>query len=207
VEIDASRFPRTAAYVAALPGGLDSFPECRVIGDAVENLVAALAGLKDAVGVPPVIRQILRGSAVPAWCSEVHSNAMLHLLRDAVHPGDDEFLRWAYDDSRLVFKRPAYRVLMAVLSPSLVVLGAANRWSTFHQGTRLTAHRTAVEGNGRMGTRATLTYPSHLFSTLVLRRQQQAFLAAIDAAGAKQATVALEERGPSEAMFVASWAG
>jgi hypothetical protein len=202
--MDVVAFPSAAGYLNTLPRGIDSFPECRVTADSFEFVRSDLVASGLPSGLPPPIAAFLDGNRHDKWLSEVVANAAMLMLRDRVSGSDEGFLKWAYDDSRRVFSKPIYRMLMAVMSPSLVVIGAAKRWSAFHQGTALSINP-IVSVAGRAGTQAKLTFPPGLYSPVLVVRQQRAFLAALDAASAKEAKVEVDSTAAGEAVFKPSW--
>jgi hypothetical protein len=203
--LDPTRFPRAALYLRSLPQELRSFPDCQVTVEAFDQVRAELAPHVPSDMLPEPLAAFIAGTQADRWIPEVAGNTLLLLLRDVVSKTDEAFLRWTYDDSRRIFHKPLYRALMAVMSPSLVALGAAKRWSAFHRGSDLMFAKITTEG-GRCFARGKLVYPPRVFGGLVLARQCQAFLAGVDAAGAKESRADLAEDTPSSASFTVSWA-
>ena len=192
------------AYLQGLPRGLQSYPECLVLAEVCECTVQTLAPVVVSDTLPEPLRNLITGSGQDKWRSEVVLNAALLMLRDVMLASDEAFTQWTYDDVRRIFSRPAFRVLMALLSPSLVAMGSAKRWSTFHQGSSLGVERLSAAA-GRSGTKGVLKYPAGFYSGLLITRQTQSFVAAVNLTGAKNARVEVKESGPTETLFVASW--
>lgn len=204
MNLDPSRFPRAAAYLRSLPHGLDSYPECRVKTNVLEHIAGDVPALASAKGLPTIVLDVLDGSYREEWLPEVTSNVLLLAVRDVGWASDDEFRAWARRDSARVFARPAYKFLMLVLSPALVVMGTAKRWGAFHEGTQLSATPVKRDGD-RLCTSARLTQPSGLFTGLLVDRQAQAFLAALDGSRAREPEVKVTQASLDEVRFVASW--
>lgn len=200
------RYPRTAAYLRSLPQGLASYPECIVKGDvfsAARELVAE--GLRgDAEDLPEPLRAYVQGHWREQWFSDVAGTCMNLLARDLVFPGDEQLLKFAYEASAKVFERPLYRVIMKVLSPTLVIVNAAKRWTTFRKGTTLT--RNIFERDAKTARAClALTYPSGLYPKLMLLTFAESYRAAADAAHAPEAKVTLAAHDECKAEFEVSW--
>lgn len=202
--LERSRYPRAAEYLALVPNGFGAYPECRVRADAFDALRQQQPQLAQVPGLPEGLRAFLAGAQSPEWLPEVWANTAMLLLRDSVCADDRQFLDWACADSLRLFQRPMYKALMFILSPALVVMGAAKRWGTFHQGSQLEPEP-IVKGQGSLSVTATLTFPPNLFWGLTLERQAQAYLAALQAAGATEPAVSVERLSMTQTRFVCRW--
>ena len=67
MSLDQQRFPRAAAYLARLPAGIDSYPECQVRVDGRLNLRRDFSLLTREDGLPAMVRDFLVGSITKAW--------------------------------------------------------------------------------------------------------------------------------------------
>ncbi len=202
--IDAQKYPSAAAYLGGLPAGFDSFADCAVQAEALQELRKEFPELVKDSSLPAPIRGFLDGSSRNAWVSEVASNVLLHMVRDVHFASDEDFMSWAYENSRKVFRSPLYRALMFVMSPTLVVMGASKRWVTFHKGSTLSAKPVSQTGN-QYSTVVTLDFPAGLFSELTLQRQGAAFKAALIGTTAANLTMSTEPQGSESCNFVARW--
>ncbi|MFI5042303.1 MAG: hypothetical protein ACHQNA_10725, partial [Acidimicrobiales bacterium] len=59
--LDPVRLPNAAAYLAALPQGLGSFPACRVREVTVEPYARAFGALADEPGLPAPVADLFAG--------------------------------------------------------------------------------------------------------------------------------------------------
>lgn len=182
--LDPERMPRAAAYLAALPHGLQSFPGCRVREITVEPYARAFGALAEEPGLPAPVVDLFAGiSSGPSYPEVVFQVAHL-VVRDRVFADDASFHEWIFNANALLFDKPILRNLMRLVSPTLVVLGAAKRWAAFHDGSELFADR-VVTGDERAETLSHLKYPKGLFPDVFLRGLEHAFMAALLASRAR----------------------
>lgn len=197
-------YPSVESYLAELPRGLGSYPQCvakaSVLGDALESRPLH----PPAGALPPEILTLVRDPPpVSSWVPETHSNAVLLAILDE-HFGAHEtaqFDDWVYVRNRRLFRRPLYRILFAVVSPERLLVGAERRWEAFHKGTKLSV-RVTDESSATME----LHSPPHLFPATAARGIVQAVRAALEAAGAKEVQVELVRRAPTRLDYAARWA-
>jgi hypothetical protein len=198
VTFDQTRMPRAAAYLASLPQGLRSFPRCRVRDVTVEPYVRAFGALAEEPGLPTPVVDLFAGvDGGPSYPEVVFQVAHL-VVRDRVFDDDAPFYEWIFNANALLFDRPIVRSLMRLVSPTLIVVGAAKRWEAFHDGSELTADRVVIAGD-RAETFSHLKYPSGLFSQVFLHGLEHVFMAALLASRARDPRVKLarvEDVGP-----------
>ncbi len=196
--LDSARLPRAAAYLGALPRGLESFPGCRVRDVTVEPYARAFGALAEEPGLPAALVDLFAGAGGGSSYPEVVFQTAHLVVRDRVFQDDAPFYEWIFNANALLFDRPIVRSLMRLVSPSLIVLGAAKRWSAFHDGSELTADRVVISGP-RAETLSHLRYPSGLFSDVFLRGLEHVFMAALLASSARDPRVTLarvKDAGP-----------
>ena len=200
--INGGRYPRTAEYIRALPMGLDSFPSCTSRRDAVASVLVAFPQLLELDEIPLSLRTTLRDSS--PTMPEVMAQSLLLLARDTVLKTDTSFEKYIYQSSAELFDRPMYRVLMKLVSPNLVMMGAGRRWNTWHLGTNLAARKTGNAGN-RVQAEATLTYPEGLFGPLSLQLFGFSFRAALDASRGRGVRVQVGAQSEGRCLYDISW--
>lgn len=197
---DPDALARTAAYVAALPGGLDAYPRCRVRTAVTREITEQFPSVLDHPGIDSGTRTLLRQSIDQGeWMSDAQGMVVRLLVRDVVFQTDDEYNRWYFDVAARLFAKPFYRVLMYVVSPTLVMLGAEKRWGTFREGSSLTARIDRNVGN------VELRFPAHLYPELILRGFGEAFRASLAAARARNPKVELVEALPERGRWEVGW--
>ncbi|MBC8070033.1 MAG: hypothetical protein IAG13_16970 [Deltaproteobacteria bacterium] len=193
-------YPTAAAYLAGLPAGLDSHPECLAY-EAHEGARRQL--LERGTGVlDEPLAAVLRTQGSDRWIPDVHGLVAQMMLVDAL--GEPAYLRWIYDEARRLYDRPFLRHLMRLLSPSLVLMGGASRWGALHKGSRLSAlplHKSGPRVTGGI----TLEYPVGLFPPAFCRALAETFRAACDLAHASAATARLVEHGSTRSSFEIGW--
>jgi len=173
--VDAERFPRLARYLAVVPRGLAAYPECSVARHAFDPYRRDHGALAAADGLPRRVRALYApDAALPEWLPEVEFQAAVLAARDAYSGTDEAFCRWVGTITAESFDNPVLRTLMRLVSPSLVVLGAARRWTMFHRGSELTTEPQEPLG-ARSRSLATLRYPEALFSEFCAQALAAAF--------------------------------
>ena len=198
--LDPNSLPLSAAYVAALPRGLDSYPQCRVRTAVSRLTLERFPKLLAHPGIADEYKQRLRGALADGeWMPETVGTTLRILTREIVFESDADYKAWTFEISSEVFRRPAYRVLMYVMSPALVMLGATRRWNAFREGTKLVANVSGNVGDIR------LTFPAQLYPLLVLEGFGEAFRASLVAARARNVQLALDDAQPEGARWSVSW--
>src|SRR5512133_524503 len=184
-------------YLAGLPAGLDSFPECVAKGSVLRSTLVQQPVAEIAARLPAALRSLVTDPPVDSeWMSEVRFVAIYHAVADVRGLSDADVMAWARDRNRALFRNPAYRILMAVSSPATLLRGATMRWSNWHRGSTL-----EIEGITDVGVRALLRFPPALFDDLLLRVFGEAFVAALELARAKAPAAAVERVEPGLARY------
>lgn len=204
MSLDPSKFPRASRYLEVLPAGLDSYPECQMQASIQDDLRQQFPAIARAAGLPAPLLDALNGRHQDGWYPEVVGNALFLLVRDLAVDDDGQFLAWHHGAMARLFEKPLFRALMLVLSPTLVIMGAANRWHHFHRGTDLGVAPVTRVSN-QFSTVATLTNPPEIFTELILRMHCLTFQAALEASRAKEPAVTLREATAAGAQFEARW--
>lgn len=197
----AVQLERMERYLAGVPGGLEGHPEAQAKGSLVRSALedqplGALAGV-----VPAALRNLVTEPPIGSeWVPETHFTALMYAIADLRRLSDDELRAWARDRNRALFRSPAYKILMAVVSPGAMVRFAGRRWANWHRGTEL-----QVEGIDDDGVALTLRFPDGLFDVLALTVYAEAFCAALEMANARSPAVTLEGHGKDFARYLARW--
>jgi len=198
-----ARYLRARAYLQSLPAGLDSFPECRVRAEVYTDVRESFPELGKDTSLPPRVSAYFKGHHDKQWISEVLGQVINLLARDSL-PGDDAFLDYTYGLNQRLFQSSFLRHLMRLVTPTLIVMGAAQRWGTLHEGTTLTAGKIVRKSDGNRTT-GTLHFPAGLYPELFLRALVPAFRAGIDGARAEHAEVRLVRVEPTLAEYEIAW--
>jgi len=196
-------FERMERYLAGLPAGLDSFPECMAKGSVLRSTLIQQPVSELAARLPAPLRALVTDPPVDSeWLSEARFVAIYLAVADVRGLSEGEVLAWARDRNRALFRNPAYRILMAVSSPATLLRGATMRWSNWHRGSTL-----EVEGITDVGVRALLRFPPGLFDDLMLKVFGEAYSAGLELARAKSPASSVELLEPGVARYLVSWGG
>lgn len=177
---------RLHTYLGSLPDGPRSFPSCVVKGNVLDETLNWLAEVEGAVDpvLEPWLREARPLGRTREWVPEALLNAVSLSVIDAGYPSDES---WVYDVHRRqleAYRTPLYRALLLLLSPTLLTMGASDRWKAYRKGSSLVVDKWQKTPEGRFAT-ATLTYPPGLHTEVLLLGLGQALLAAVDACGAR----------------------
>jgi hypothetical protein len=193
--------PRVEAYLASLPRGLASYPECQFKGDSLDAWLRQTPTHDVAHLVSPQLAELLdRDRPVPVWVPEVQANALYLAIRDAHFVDDATYLAHARESNRAVLDTPFNRVIFWAASPRAILRSAGLRWGSLHRGTAIEV-RSARDSSVEIG----LSFPRGLFPELVLRATALGIAAALENTGARDAEVHLRDVEPTSALFAARW--
>ena len=198
----ATRFPRMDAYLAQLPHGIHSYPQCRSKASLIRNMEESRHFEAQSGELPEPCYELLKNPPPnSAWSPSVPFIALMLAFADVHFPGDDErFAGWIYDLSAALFAKPLYRFLMYVAAPKMFINGSANRWSQFHQGTEMN-----VVDRGDKWAVFRINWPPYLFDAVAMRSVSTSIAAAIAAAGGKSVQDELVEIASEQGSFRISW--
>jgi hypothetical protein len=198
--LDLTRFPGAARYLGGLPHGLSSYPECKV------KSVFVLGAMKDFPEVfadpklpKPLTDLLARATDPNEWLPDVVAVLVRLMLRDRALASDANYLAWNYTASVRLFDSALFRMVMHVMSPTLVMMGAGRRWSTFRTGTIFEPQK----NNGRW--ESTLLYPPRLYPKLVLEGFADTFRSGLEATRTPGVRVDLLSHDETRALYRAQW--
>ncbi len=179
----------TDAYIDQLPHGLASYPDCQarldVFMELLERIPREQWNPRFAEAIEPHLANGGHG-----WVPEVLCSTITMMLRDQL--GSDDGLRQvAYGESIVLYKKPLYRALMMVLSPTLLAMGTARRWGASHRGTDLESVRWERDGDETV-TFLELRHPPGVFLRLHHLAYGEALRAAAEVTRAKSVAVEIE---------------
>ena len=201
--MDSARFPRMQAYLEGLPEDLASYPECLVKGDAFAMYRPVLLPHVRLPELPRPVAAYLEGQE-PEWIPDVLGISLALLARDVAFADDAGFLGFVEQSIHELYASPIYRTLMRLLSPTLVVMGAAARWRAFRKGSELRAVP-AVLSEGRRRVELTLQHAPRIYPPLVLQTFSVAYRVAVQTSRAEDARCVLASHADARATFELSW--
>jgi len=193
-------FPRVAAYLAQLPQGLDSYPECQVQGGVVRTMRTDIDVRVDPTGLPaPVAALFLQPDAMPEWLPEVHACAMTLAIAEALG-SDEAFLAHDKAAQHRFYASVAFRVLTAFVPVQTLLNVSAPRWSALHRGTRLT-----ITTLGSNEAAARIDFPAQLWPPVIGKMIANNFQAGLLTAQTKAVSVSLLDADATHFDFRAAW--
>jgi hypothetical protein len=194
--------PHVEAYLAGLPLGLASYPDCSLKVAAVSGLVSLVRDREAlAAALTPPIRDLV--TAPPpnaAWVPEVHGNVVYLAARDVCCANDEAFVLLLKQMNRALLSSAVYRILFSVVSPRALINNAQGRWESFHRGIALEAR--APSANSAT---VTLRFPSHLLPELMAKALAATYEVVVELAGGKNPHFTLEQYTSTLATFSGRW--
>jgi uncharacterized protein (TIGR02265 family) len=198
--VDAARFPIASQYLASLPAGEASYPQCVVKGSVLRAIVDSSPIPFPSDELPATLAELVQTPPLPnQWVSEVKFNALMLAHEDLIPSA--MFREWVYSRNRKLFSSSLYRILFLVVSPERLLSQMTSRWAAFRRGTEL-----AIVSSASKHFVVDLRYPPFLYDKHVLANVTVAVTAALDAAGGHDPRVRLAEIGETSARFDIRWA-
>jgi hypothetical protein len=198
--LDNTLYPHLAAYLNALPSGMDSYPAYTTRSDFTLLLRPHLQEALDAPTLRLQRPYLTKAYSPGAWIPETVYAALCALARDRLWQSDTSFHRGMADVANVMYTSPLYRALMLLFSPHLIVMGAGSRWTSFHQGTSLVFVK-----RGNKHVEAEIAFPLALFSEPSLRSIGATFCSAISGAGGADVNLTLKLPEKMKAHFLLTW--
>ncbi len=181
-------------YVAALPRGLASYPECQIKASVLRSFFERVELRPLVERLPDTLRDLVLSPPPPSmWLAEVHTTAIFMAAADTILPGD-HFVDHAYRTNYALLDSTMYRVLFRLVGARRVLTKATESWSQFHRGSSLTA-RSFDERGGAAALR--INAPAHHIPALLAEGYATALRAATEIAGGKQVECAVSRYEPS----------
>lgn len=195
-------FPATAAYIARLPQGLDSHPDCQVKASLYRSTLDGRPIPRSAAELLParLKRKVLDPDPVSAWIPEVQSLALVTAHLDVCCSSLDDFERSCYLRQRRLFDSPLYRAIVKLATPNLLLRTAALRWGALHRGTTL-----EIQENERGLARLSMDHPEHLWDGPTRLALTAGFRALLDLCGARHTTVEVVDASSTHMRLHGQW--
>lgn len=200
-DLDPAIYPRAVAHLERLPAGIESHPDATCVADVLDVLLEDFPQFRRPPGVSARVQEWLDQEYTSGmWVPEMRIVTTQLMARDLYFRDDEHFVAWSHDMSVRVFKKPLYRMLMYVLSPTLVLMGAQKRWSRFRRGSTMSG-RPHEDGSYTLA----VDHPDGIYSPMLLDGLGASYQAALEAAGAKNVDVAVVASEPTRSEWRLTW--
>lgn len=198
--LDADVYPSLARYLASLPDGLASYPECKTRGTVISSAAHGHAADSFPDGLPACVRTMLETPPLPgAWLSAVHSDALFFAVVDRNYPSADAMLEWTKERTLRTAQSKMYRALTRIVGPSMLLRMVGHTHQMFQRGTEM--HATGIPG----GMKLVMSHPPFLHSGFNHLANVAMIEALIGLATTEVAQVEMTSSEPSRAVYVAKW--
>ena len=195
------RYPTLYMYLVKLPDGMASYPEVQTLADLP---IMVRQRWPDLIKRDDLPADVIAAISVPwkegEWIADVNFMVLNALVRDVIYRNDEGYLQFCYDTMKASFSSTLMRAVMHFVSPSLLLMSAAKRWSMLKRGSTF---RTIKIEKSRLY--ASLTYPPDMYHRCMLQGFGKSFEAAINCTKAKNATVEVEFVSHTECRYMMTW--
>jgi uncharacterized protein (TIGR02265 family) len=189
------------AYLEGLPRGLDSYPNYLQKASVYRQVFSKKITDRLTPLLPPALGELLvEPLPMSAWFPEVHANALFLALYENFFDDEAAFVADGLASARKIFDTAAYRILMALASPEIIVRRAPSRWEAHHRGLQLTAKMT-----GKASASLRIGFPLRLLPRVMALAYTGAFQAALEASGGAGARCQLATMGADHVLYEATW--
>ncbi|MEM6996418.1 MAG: hypothetical protein AAF721_38290 [Myxococcota bacterium] len=197
-----ARFPAMNAFIAGLPDGLASHPQCSAKATLYRTLSETMPLQPDELAAMPApLRELIeRPAPVSSWIPEVYSHAIMLSIYDRRFTNLASFADHAYKHQRRLFEGPLYAVAFRIITPALVVKTSALRWRMFHRGMKFIPNELSP-GHGQVR----LEYPHGVYEAVLRRALCEALRAALDMTNGGGNTVLELEASRTHAVLDVHW--
>ncbi|NUP06204.1 MAG: hypothetical protein HOW73_09115 [Polyangiaceae bacterium] len=189
------------AYLARLPVGLASYPDCAIKGSILRTVLERKPPSRLLSALPPELHGLVETPpASSAWVPEVHFRALQRVIIDEHFDDDEAWLSWSYETQKELYTSPLYRALFLPLTPPIVVRLGRTLWQRFRRGSTLSPMH--VIGSCA---EATIFSPPWVFHELDHRATALGIKAAIELAGARDVNIRVLESSATSAKLEVRW--
>jgi hypothetical protein len=189
-------------YLSLLPDGENSHPDCLAKGSMITNILESRAPDFDLDLLPPKVKQMVEcPPGFSEWVPYVYMQILTLAYGDFIFKTNGEMVNFIYEMSKRLIRKPAYRVMLFVVSPTRLLGATSQRFNVFQRGLDLTL----LESSKKHAI-LRLEYPEHIFSMEAQAGcQSVALLSAVEAAGAKNVHWEIAEFSPNHTIMAYEW--
>lgn len=168
-----SQLPRTSRYLATLPAGLASYPDCVLKATYVRAAQDSLPDGITAQDFPFELQALLYHSPSDGdWISEVQMVALMHAMNDLVFDAEVDMLTWAEAGMVRMIEESPFRGFIAMTPPERFPRSLQWVWKNLREGS---SAQVVHEEPGLV--RGRFEYPAHMFDEFYTRVIASGFMA------------------------------
>ena len=137
-QVDATAFPLLRDYLRGLPNGLRSYPGCQVIADYAIRLQHEFRTVWPTLTLPEELRRVLQERWLDGqYISTVLVTCQSLILRQHLGMTEEGYFKYSTERTASVLDNPVYKIVLAVVSPTLLLNNLQGRWGKFVRGVAL----------------------------------------------------------------------
>ncbi|HEY3450170.1 MAG TPA: hypothetical protein VGK67_27700 [Myxococcales bacterium] len=192
-----------STFVAGLPNGLESYPECLVKGTIVRSFLLDCVPVAtlEAAALPQPVAALLRTPPLNSvWASEVEFFGALLAVRDLLGLDDAAWKRWFESRNHQALTNPVLRLVMNFTSAEMLLSLSQAYWGMTHKGSRMTT----IERASHTATML-FEHPRGLVNADVGVFLTVALAVPLALSRAKSPSVVMQSSTPTGTIFKATW--
>jgi hypothetical protein len=203
MQVERGLFPNLAEYLSQIDEDLELHPHCRTKLDFFMELLNAASSNPRWKQLPEALRSKMSSCRKDEWVSEVFAVVCLLAIRDVSFASDGLFLAKITAVLHDHYQRPGYKIMFALMKPSIMLIAGVKRWQSFHVGTELKT--VDISGETHKKVHMKLSHPPDLWPLLVRRAIGTSLVAALKASGAKNTIFDVLKFTAGETLFLLEW--
>ena len=196
----AERFPKLSGYLASLPQGLDSYPECTTKASLALSAFEKHDVEQLAEGLPRELAELVFSPPSGGmWIPAVWSDSIFHAMCDVFYPTEAAMRTWTRERTERLAANRLYRALLKRAGPGRFFRMSQRTHRLFQRGTEVETEAK----DGHMITR--MQFPPGLHNRLNLVSNEPALHTIVELTGGKSVRARMTEWSDVSATYECSW--
>lgn len=197
---DHERYPKLTEYLASLPDGLASYPECKAKGTLIKSIIEGQLADDLTDGAPVELANVIRNPPTfNQWVPATWSDALFYLVVDRKYPTEEAMIDWCYKRTLKMGQSAMYRALVRAAGPKALLKMGAKVHDMFQRGTTLRVELGAKEAE------LFLEHPPYLHGGWNHLSNVGLFRALLRMTGVHHPQADMVESAPKLARYVLAW--
>lgn len=194
------RYRYLREYLAALPEGLSSYPECVSKATLLRSSIEGHEDARLGADLPAELVELYRHPPpATVWVPAAKVNAILHVVIDLYYPRREDVIEWARRRTLRMRDNPIYARILRVTSVHALFRISQQLDRLFQRGTHITPH--IEKGRARFE----LSHPPYLVSPINQVANVGMFEAMVEMTGGEDARCEMTASSPTGATFEMIW--
>lgn len=200
--VDAEVFPTTAAWLASLPDGLNSYATVQTRREYNDCITRDFPLAPEHPRLPASIAKAIRFETDDqGWISDLHCLLHEHVVFDLYFEDKKTYYARHFQWCSQTLNGPFYRAVMFCVSPKLTMIALGGLWSRLNRGTQVSSREGPVKNSRYM----TLSFPKNLYDDFLLEAVVVAVKAAVPRPSGRHFNYEIIEVTPTSGTCLFRW--